>query len=73
MSAGRPRPLAPADGVRAVALELVPTPAVEANVPSRPMRANRVWSSLSPSDRRDVRNLLVRICQEIVDDARRRA
>lgn len=27
---------------------------------------------LLPSDRRDIRNLLVRICQEIADDAGRR-
>jgi hypothetical protein len=73
MSAGRPQPSAPNAGTRAVALELVAAAGLEAYVPSKPMRANRVWSTLSPSDRRDVRTLLVRICQEIADDARRRA
>jgi hypothetical protein len=56
-----------------VALELLPTALVETDVPSMPVRANRVWLSLSASNRSDVRKLFVRICQEIADDARRRA
>jgi hypothetical protein len=72
VSVGRPRPPAPDAGTREVALAFVARAAAEGNVPSVPVRANRVWSSLSPASRRHVRNLFVRICQEIKDDARRR-